>query len=48
MCTDVKQYATVIFEDSVGMSHDTALLLAGFNGVAYFFSAMVPIWVIDR
>lgn len=42
------QYATVIFEDSVGMDHNTALLLAGFNGVAYFFSSMIPIWVIDR
>lgn len=43
-----KQYATVIFENSVGMDHNTALLLAGFNGVAYFFSSCVPIWVIDR
>lgn len=42
------QYNTVIFESSVGMDHNTALLVAGFNGVAYFFSAMVPIWVIDR
>jgi hypothetical protein len=30
------------------MSHNTALLLSGFNGVAYFFSSLVPIWVIDR
>ena len=30
------------------MSHNTALLLSGFNGIAYFFSALVPIWVIDR
>lgn len=30
------------------MSHNTALLLAGFNGVAYFVSALVPIWTIDR
>ncbi|KAJ5128951.1 hypothetical protein N7448_002661 [Penicillium atrosanguineum] len=44
----ITYYATVIFEDSVGMDHNTALLLAGFNGVAYFFSSMVPIWVIDR
>lgn len=42
------QYNTVIFESSVGIDHNTALLVAGFNGVAYFFSAMVPIWVIDR
>ena len=30
------------------MDHNTALLVAGFNGVAYFFSALVPIWTIDR
>jgi hypothetical protein len=30
------------------MDHNTALLLAGFNGVAYFFSSLIPIWVIDR
>ncbi|KAJ5095916.1 hypothetical protein NUU61_005272, partial [Penicillium alfredii] len=44
----ITYYATVIFEKSVGMSHNTALLLAGFNGIAYFFSSMVPIWTIDR
>lgn len=30
------------------MSHNTALLLAGFNGIAYFFSSLIPIWIIDR
>ena len=30
------------------MSHDMSLLLAGFNGVAYFLSSLIPIWVIDR
>ncbi|KAJ5833372.1 hypothetical protein N7474_001683 [Penicillium riverlandense] len=44
----ITYYATEIFEDSVGMGHNTALLLSGFNGVAYFFSSLVPIWVIDR
>ncbi|KAJ5337810.1 hypothetical protein N7452_004538 [Penicillium brevicompactum] len=44
----ITYYATVIFEQSVGMSHHTALLLAGFNGIAYFFSSMVPIWTIER
>ncbi|KAF7590090.1 hypothetical protein BBP40_003292 [Aspergillus hancockii] len=33
---------------SVGMSHNLALLLAGFNGVAYFLSTFIPIWTIDR
>lgn len=40
--------APVIFEESVGMSHDTALLLSGLNGVAYFLSALVPIPLIER
>lgn len=24
------------------------MLLAGFNGVAYFLSSLIPIWIIDR
>ncbi|KAE8358943.1 hypothetical protein BDV27DRAFT_168961 [Aspergillus caelatus] len=44
----ITYYNTVIFEKSVGMSHNLALLLAGFNGVAYFVSTLVPIWTIDR
>lgn len=44
----ITYYAPVIFEQSVGISHDLALLLAGFNGVAYFLSSLIPIWVIDR
>lgn len=30
------------------MSHNLSLLIAGFNGVAYFVSSLIPIWVIDR
>ncbi|KAL3465019.1 hypothetical protein BJX64DRAFT_297776 [Aspergillus heterothallicus] len=44
----ITYYNTVIFENSVGMSHNLALLLAGFNGVAYFVSTFVPVWAIDR
>ncbi|KAF9890846.1 hypothetical protein FE257_005417 [Aspergillus nanangensis] len=44
----ITYYNTVIFEKSVGMSHNLALLVAGFNGVAYFVSTLVPIWTIDR
>lgn len=40
--------APVIFEQSVGMSHKLSLLLSGFNGIAYFFSSLIPIWIIDR
>lgn len=42
------QYAPVIFQTSVGMSHNLSLLLAGFNGIAYWISSLVPIWVIDK
>ncbi|KAL4795177.1 hypothetical protein BDV19DRAFT_399024 [Aspergillus venezuelensis] len=44
----ITYYNTVIFEQSVGMTHSLALLVAGFNGVAYFFSTFVPVWAIDR
>ncbi|OJI98331.1 hypothetical protein ASPVEDRAFT_147571 [Aspergillus versicolor CBS 583.65] len=44
----ITYYNTVIFEQSVGMTHNLALLVAGFNGVAYFFSTFVPVWAIDR
>lgn len=44
----ITYYAPTIFQESVGLSHNLSLLLAGFNGVAYFFSSLIPIWVIDR
>ncbi|KAF9874709.1 hypothetical protein CkaCkLH20_07846 [Colletotrichum karsti] len=44
----ITYYAPVIFQQSVGMSHNLSLLLAGFNGIAYFFSSLIPIWIIDR
>ncbi|WVQ67997.1 uncharacterized protein L199_006203 [Kwoniella botswanensis] len=44
----ITYYAPVIFEQSVGLSHDISLLLSGFNGIAYFLSSLIPIWVIDR
>lgn len=44
----ITYYAPVIFEQSVGISHSLSLLLAGFNGVAYFLSSLIPIWIIDR
>ncbi|KAG5744639.1 hypothetical protein H9Q70_012655 [Fusarium xylarioides] len=44
----ITYYTPVIFQESVGISHNLSLLLAGFNGVAYFFSSLIPIWIIDR
>jgi hypothetical protein len=48
LLTPCSYYAPVIFEQSVGLPHELSLLLAGFNGVAYFLSALIPIWIIDR
>ncbi|KAF3036721.1 hypothetical protein E8E12_007498 [Didymella heteroderae] len=44
----ITYYAPVIFQQSVGISRDLSLLLAGFNGIAYFFSSLIPIWCIER
>jgi MFS family permease len=61
----ITYYAPVIFQNSLGMSRDLALLLSGFNGehethslislilmkysgLAYFFSSLVPIPLIER
>lgn len=44
----ITYYAPVIFEVSVGMTHNLAMLLAGFNGIAYFLSSLIPIWCLDR
>jgi len=30
------------------MSHNLAMLLAGFNGIAYFLSSLIPIWCLDK
>lgn len=30
------------------MSHNLSLLLSGANGVAYFLSSLIPIWLLDR
>ncbi|OMP86578.1 Sugar transporter STL1 [Diplodia seriata] len=44
----ITYYAAVIFETSIGMSHNTALLVAGANGIAYFLSTFPVVWVLDR
>ncbi|POS75910.1 sugar transporter STL1 [Diaporthe helianthi] len=44
----ITYYAPVIFQQSVGLTHNISMLLAGFNGVAYFLSSLIPIWIIDR
>lgn len=44
----ITYYAPSIFQRSVGLSYNLSLLLAGFNGVAYFVSSLPPIWIMDR
>lgn len=44
----ITYYAPVILQKSVGLSRDTALLIAGFNGLAYLASSLVPIPLIER
>lgn len=39
---------TIDQEQSVGLSRDISLLLSGFNGIAYFLSSLIPIWILDR
>jgi len=41
-------YAPVFFQKSVGMSHNSAMLVAGFDGIAYFLTALIPMWCLDR
>ena len=44
----ITYYAVSIFQRSVGLTHELSLLLAGFNGIAYFLSSLPPIWILDR
>ncbi|KAL1389041.1 hexose carrier protein [Phyllosticta capitalensis] len=44
----ITYYAPVIFETSIGMSKNLSLLLAGFNGIAYFLSTFPVVWILDR
>lgn len=44
----ITYYAPVIFEQCVSMPHHLSLLFGGVNGVVFFVSSLVPIWIIDR
>lgn len=44
----ITYYATVIFEGTLGMSRDMALLLSGFNGLEYWLATFIPLPLIDR
>lgn len=46
--TNTTHQAPVIFETSIGMSKNLSLLLAGFNGIAYFLSTFPVVWILDR
>ncbi|OKL58146.1 hypothetical protein UA08_06448 [Talaromyces atroroseus] len=44
----ITNYAPVIFQDTLGMSRNLSLLMAGFNGLEYWLATFVPIPLIDR
>lgn len=44
----ITYYATVIFEDTLGMTRNMALLLSGFNGLEYWLATFLPIPLIDQ
>jgi hypothetical protein len=43
----ITYYAPVIFQ-SIGLSRDVSLLVAGFNAVEYLLASLIPIWIIER
>ncbi|GFZ42316.1 hypothetical protein JCM24511_00030 [Saitozyma sp. JCM 24511] len=44
----ITYYAPVIFQDTIGMSRNTSLLVTGFNGLAYWLCTFIPLPLIDR
>ncbi|CAK7197847.1 hypothetical protein SEUCBS139899_000497 [Sporothrix eucalyptigena] len=44
----ITYYASVIFQDTLGMSRNTSLLVTGFNGLEYWLATFIPIPLIDR
>ncbi|OAA67233.1 General substrate transporter [Niveomyces insectorum RCEF 264] len=44
----ITYYAAVIFENTIGMTRNTSLLVTGFNGLEYFLATFIPIPFIDR
>jgi hypothetical protein len=43
----ITYYAAVIFQ-SIGLSRDLSLLIAGFNATEYLLASLIPIWIIER
>jgi MFS family permease len=43
----ITYYAPVIFQ-SIGLSRDLSLLIAGFNATEYLLASLIPIWIIER
>lgn len=38
----------MIFQNTLGFSRNTALLITGLNGIEYWLSTFIPIWLVDR
>lgn len=43
----ITYYAPVIFQ-SIGLSRNLSLLIAGFNATEYLLASLIPIWIIER
>jgi sugar porter (SP) family MFS transporter len=44
----ITYYAPVIFQNTLGMSRNTSLLVSGFNGLEYWLATFIPLPLIDR
>lgn len=44
----ITYYAPVIFQQSVGLPHNTSLLLGGCLGIVFWLSSLIPIFIIDK
>lgn len=44
----ITYYAPVIFQNTVGMSRNTSLLVSGLNGLEYWLATFIPIPLVDR
>ncbi|GAM86250.1 hypothetical protein ANO11243_042620 [Dothideomycetidae sp. 11243] len=47
-CNAIIYYVPILFQDSLGMTHDKSLLLGGVNMIAYATFSLVSFWCIER
>ncbi|KAK9371425.1 general substrate transporter [Lipomyces kononenkoae] len=47
-CNVIAYYQTTLFRTSVGLSEDTAKLVAGFSALCYFAGTLPPIYLVEK